>query len=332
VVSSVSTTVRIQHFQKKGDLTCLHLLNPSNNLLYNRNVIKIMSSSTNVQTQSFKLAMCQLSTCSDKNTNIQNAINMLRESAEKGAQLAILPECFNSPYGNKYFPVYAEELESSITLQKISEITKQLGIYTIAGSIPTRDFKTGKLYNTCVVLDREGKRIAIYNKVHLFDVNVPNKIVFQESATLTPGDKLTTFDMNIGSNRVVKVGIGICFDVRFPEIAQIYQRQGCELLVYPGAFNMTTGPAHWELLCRARALDNQLFVCMVSPARDITADYVAYGHSMVCSPWGEKIVEADEKQCLLLTDVNLDYAKEIREQIPAIKNKRIDLYDVVYKK
>lgn len=245
---------------------------------------------------------------------------------------------FNCPYGNKYFADYAENLESSQTLNHISQMAKELGVYIIAGSIPTTSPKQQeKFYNTSVVFDNQGNQIAVHNKIHLFDINVPNKIVFQESAVLTAGNELTTFDMTIRSSndddnqstRTVKVGLGICFDIRFPEMAQLYQRQGCELLVYPGAFNMTTGPAHWELLCRSRAVDNQLFVCVVSPARDTSADYVAYGHSMLCTPWGDKLVEMDEKPGVAIANVQIDQCQEIRDQIPSIKNRRLDLYNVV---
>ena len=237
-------------------------------------------------------------------------------------------ECFNCPYGNDYFSEYAEELETSETLKQISAIAKQLGVYVIAGSIPTRDNESGKLFNTCTVFDREGNRVAVYHKVHLFDISIPDQITFKESDSFTEGDKFSFFEFAPNGERVVKVGLGISFDIRFPEMAHIYMREGCELLVYPGAFNMTTGPAHWELLCRARAVDNQLFVCVVSPARDTTADYVAYGHSMAVDPWGRKLAEFDEKAGVLVVDVEIDKCQEIRQQIPRLTNKRSNLYMV----
>ncbi|GBM25775.1 Omega-amidase NIT2, partial [Araneus ventricosus] len=116
--------------------------------------------------------------------------------------------------------------------------------------------------------------------VHLFDIDIPGKITFKESDALAPGKSLTTFTMGKW-----KIGLGICYDIRFPLMANIYAEKGCNLLVYPGAFNMTTGPAHWELLQRARAVDNQLYVATISPARDETASYHAWGHSTLVSPW-----------------------------------------------
>ena len=128
--------------------------------------------------------------------------------------------------------------------------------------------------------------IEKFRKIHLFDIDIPGKITFKESDVLTGGNKRSSF--NIGD---VKIGVGICYDIRFAELALKYRREGCDILVYPGAFNMTTGPAHWSKLQVSRALDNQVYVMTASPARDLEADYHAWGHSMVVNPWG--VVEAE---------------------------------------
>lgn len=180
----------------------------------------------------------------------------------------------------------------------LMEVTaRKKNVYIIAGSIPELG-EDGKLYNTCVIYDPAGHIIGKHRKVHLFDINVPGKITFQESKVLHPGNHLTICDTKYG-----KIGVGICYDLRFPEIAQIYRENGCELLVYPGAFNMTTGPAHWELLQRSRALDNQLYVATCSPARDDTATYTAWGHSMVVDPWGKIVSEAQEPETVIFADI-----------------------------
>ena len=124
--------------------------------------------------------------------------------------------------------------------------------------------------------------IEKFRKIHLFDIDIPGKITFKESDVLTGGNKRSSF--NIGD---VKIGVGICYDIRFAELALKYRREGCDILVYPGAFNMTTGPAHWSKLQVGRALDNQVYVMTASPARDLDADYHAWGHSMIVNPWGE---------------------------------------------
>ncbi|KAG8450368.1 hypothetical protein GDO86_002860 [Hymenochirus boettgeri] len=222
---------------------------------------------------------------------------MIKEAAQKGAQIVALPECFNSPYGTKYFPEYAEKIPGESTCM-LSDVAKECGIYLIGGSIPEED--SGKLYNTCAVYGPDGRLLVKHRKVHLFDINVPGKIRFQESETLCPGDNLTVFD-----TPYCKVGVGICYDIRFAEMAQIYAQKGCQLLIYPGAFNMTTGPAHWELLQRARALDNQVYVATASPARDEKATYVAWGHSTIVSPWGDVIAKAGSEEATVFADIGL---------------------------
>ncbi|KAB7500417.1 Omega-amidase NIT2 [Armadillidium nasatum] len=235
-----------------------------------------------------------------------SAVRKIKEAAEKGANLVALPECFNSPYGNKYFEEYAETIPGNST-KTLSEIAKQNKVYIIGGSIPEKE--NGKLFNTCTI--------------HLFDIDIPGGITFKESETLSPGNSLATFEV-LG----FKVGLGICYDVRFAELAQIYSKMGCHLLVYPGAFNMTTGPLHWELLQRGRAVDNQLYVATVSPARDESASYTAWGHSTVVDPMGEVIATTEEHEDIVYSDLDFEYIEKVRNMIPVTFQRRKDLYEV----
>ncbi|XP_063161684.1 omega-amidase NIT2 [Candoia aspera] len=268
----------------------------------------------------FRIALIQLHVSAVKTDNLNRACRLVRTAAGEGAKIVVLPECFNCPYGTKYFPEYAEKLPGDST-QKLSEIAKECGIYLIGGSIPEED--AGKLYNTCTAFGPDGTMLAKYRKIHLFDINVPGKIRFQESETLSAGDRFSVFD-----TPYCKIGIGICYDIRFPELAQIYTQKGCKLLVYPGAFNLTTGPAHWELLQRGRAVDNQVYVATASPARDDTGSYVAWGHSTVVNPWGEVIAKAGTEETVVYAEIDLKKAEEIRGQIPILSQKRSDLYTV----
>ncbi|XP_061680377.1 omega-amidase NIT2 isoform X1 [Syngnathoides biaculeatus] len=190
-----------------------------------------------------------------------------------------------------------------------------------AGSIPEED--AGKLYNSCAVFGPDGQQLVKHRKIHLFDIDIPGKIRFQESETLSPGNTLSVFETPF-----CKVGVGICYDLRFAELAQLYSRKGCQLLLYPGAFNMTTGPAHWELLQRGRALDNQVYVATASPARDESASYVAWGHSTVVNPWGEVISKAGAEETVIYADIDLQYLADVRQQIPVTAQRRHDVYDV----
>merc|ERR1712126_159359 len=134
---------------------------------------------------------------------------------------------------------------------------------------------------------------------------------FKESDTLSPGNGLTTFDVE-----GIKIGLGICYDIRFAEMAQLYNRMGCQVLLYPGAFNMTTGPAHWEILQKGRAVDNQCYVMTCSPARDTSADYIAYGHSMCVDPWGCVVAEADAGEDIVYAELDTAEINSIRANIP----------------
>jgi len=268
----------------------------------------------------FRLALIQFSATVSKQDNLKKAAQLISVAAKQGAQLIALPECCNSPYGNQFFGEYAEEIPGQST-QVFSAAAAENKVYLVAGSIPERS--GNKLYNTTTVFSPGGSMIATHRKVHLFDIDVPGKITFQESKTLSPGNQLTTFQTPF-----CKVGLGICYDLRFAEMAQIYANKGCDLLLYPGAFNMTTGPAHWELLLRGRAIDNQLYVAGIAPTRDTSASYVSWGHSSVVNPWGEVIAKADEKDQIVYADIDLDYIREVRTMIPVTVQQRRDIYEV----
>ncbi|KAJ8253421.1 hypothetical protein GJAV_G00212760 [Gymnothorax javanicus] len=250
----------------------------------------------------FRLAVVQLHVSQVKVENLKRARKLVHEAAKQGAKMVVLPECFNSPYGTGFFREYSEKIPGESS-QLLSDSARESAVYLIGGSIPEED--GGKVYNTCTVFGPDGSLLLKHRKLHLFDIDVPGKIRFQESETLTAGSSFSMFDTPF-----CKVGVGICYDMRFAELAQIYSRSGCQLLVYPGAFNMTTGPAHWELLQRGRALDNQVFVATASPARDESASYVAWGHSSVVNPWGEVIAKAGSEETVLYADIDLQYLSE----------------------
>jgi predicted amidohydrolase len=271
-----------------------------------------------------KLALCQMNVIDDKRANLDNAESMICESADRNADFIILPEMFNCPYANEKFIEYCEEEHDSPTLNAISQLARDNAVYILAGSIPEKE--NDRLYNTSYLFDRTGKIIAKHRKMHLFDIDVKGRITFKESDVLTAGDEFTVAETEFG-----KIGIGICYDVRSVELARIMVENGAQMLVYPGAFNMTTGPAHWELLFRSRALDNQVFTIGVAPALNEDASYHSYGHSIIANPWGEVIAQAGQKEELIISEINLDEIKKIREELPLLKNKRKDLYEVIRK-
>uniref|UniRef100_A0A0P4VQK9 omega-amidase n=1 Tax=Scylla olivacea TaxID=85551 RepID=A0A0P4VQK9_SCYOL len=270
-----------------------------------------------------RIALIQMRVGEVKAENVARAVQLIKEAAGGGAQLIALPECFNSPYGTSYFPKYAEEIPGEST-NALKDAAKKFGVFVVGGSVPERN--GDKLFNTCTVWGPQGDMIAKHRKVHLFDINVPGGIVFRESDCLSPGNSLTMFDLPH-----CKIGLGICYDIRFAELAQLYTKLGCKVLLYPGAFNMTTGPAHWGLLQQCRALDNQIYVGTISPARDTNASYIAWGHSSVVSPWGEVVSTCEDEEAIVYADLDMDYVTKVRQMIPVQKQKRSDMYDVISK-
>jgi len=300
------------------------------------------SFATKMSTPEFKpftIALIQLGGITgDKEHNIRHAREMIAKAANgnggKKPNLIVLPECFNSPYGANHFPQYAEHIgfkpgqaydvsiSKSPSVKMLSAMAKETGAWLLGGSIPERDESDGeKLYNTATVYDPQGNLVTIHRKVHLFDIDIPGKIRFKESETLSGGNTLNSFDTEFA-----RVGLGICYDIRFPELTMISARQGCHMIVFPSAFNMTTGALHWELLHRSRAVDNQMYVSVCSPARDTSAGYVAWGHSMVVDPMGKVLVEAGHEETILYADIDPAELAAARAGIPVSSQRRFDVY------
>ncbi|AQS59692.1 carbon-nitrogen hydrolase family protein [Desulforamulus ferrireducens] len=269
----------------------------------------------------FKLGLCQLQVTAAKEENLQRAAAAVKDAAQQGCQLVALPEMFNCPYGNHYFAKYAETFPQGETIIRLGQMAKENSVYLVGGSIP--ELEDDKLYNSSFVFNPAGEMIARHRKIHLFDIDIPSAITFRESDTLSPGEAVTSFDTPFG-----RIGVAICYDIRFPELIRTMALQGIVLLILPAAFTMVTGPAHWELTLRARSLDNQIYVAAVSPARDESADFVAYGHSLVTSPWGEVMVQADEKPGLITANIDLKLLAKIREQLPLLKHRRTSVYQL----
>lgn len=272
-------------------------------------------------TGNFRLALCQMKVESDKEKNIFKALKMLQKAADGNADIAVLPEMFNCPYDTGNFTSYAETADDSPTLKAIAATAKQLGIYVFAGSIPEK--ADGKIYNTSFAIDRKGSIIGRHRKMHLFDIDVTGRIRFMESDILSRGDEVT-----IVETEFCKVGMAICYDIRFPELSGLMALEGAELLVLPGAFNMVTGPAHWEILIRARALDNQFYVAAASPARDMDFSYKAYGNSMAADPWGNVLCRAGEGEEIVFADISASKIERVRNELPLLKHRRTDLYSL----
>ncbi len=268
-----------------------------------------------------KIGLIQMASTMDKGRNVETAAQRVAQCAAQGAQLAVLPEIFNAPYSNEYFRAYAEPAGGP-TWQALRRMAAENNLWLVGGSIPEID-GAGKVYNTSFVFDAEGNQVACHRKMHLFDIDVEGGQRFKESDTFTPGHQVTVFETPWG-----KVGLCICFDFRFPELARLMVLQGAQVLVVPAAFNMTTGPAHWELMFRQRAVDGQCYTVGVAPARDEEGCYISYGNSIVASPWGDVLWRADEKDALQVVELDMGRVEAVRRQLPLLSARRTDVYTI----
>ena len=258
----------------------------------------------------------------DKVANLHAAGNWIERCAGQGAALVMLPEMFCCPYNATAFPKYAEP-EGGMVWQALSDAARRGQVYLVGGSMPEID-TAGRIYNTCFIFDPHGRQIGKHRKMHLFDIDIQGGQRFRESDTLTPGSQVTVVDTDFG-----QLGVAICYDLRFPELARLMVLQGAKILAYPGAFNMTTGPAHWEILFRTRALDNQVYMLGCAPARDATAGYVSYGSSIVVSPWGSVVAQLGAEEGCLLAEIDFAEVERVRRELPLLQHRRTDIYELV---
>ena len=242
-----------------------------------------------------------------------------RDAAAEGVDLVALPEMFCCRYESARFPVEAQE-EGGPVWQRCAAMARRYGVYLSAGSVPERG-ADGRTYNTAYVFDRRGRQIAKHRKAHLFDIDVKGGACFRESDTLAAGDRATTFDTEFG-----RMGLCVCYDFRFPELGRRMALDGAGVILVPGAFNLTTGPLHWELTFQAQAVFNQCYAVGTAPARDMAASYHSWGHSLAVDPWGRLIAQLDEKEGRQIVELDLREIAAVREQIPLLRHRRPELY------
>ncbi|XP_028163063.1 omega-amidase NIT2-like isoform X2 [Ostrinia furnacalis] len=257
--------------------------------------------------------------CPDKTKNLATAVKEIHKAKQRGAQLVALPECYKYEHNIDW-----EEVPSGEACRALSEAAAEAGVCVVGGTLPERDGSA--LYNTCTVWDSDGSLLARHRKMHLYDIDIPNKVTHRESELVSAGDQITTFVFN-----GVKIGLGICFDICFPEMVELMAQDGCSLLIFPSDFHMVTGSRYWEALGRTRAFENQLWVALVGPARDPDTEYKSWGHSMLVDPWGTIKAELDENVGTILEDIDFNVVEEVRKQWPVRAQRRTDVYNTVRK-
>ena len=263
----------------------------------------------------YKIALCQLTPAKDKEQNHRSAAEFVGEAARSGARVVCLPEIWNAPYDLKLLANYSEP-EGGPSYTLMSGLARKHEVYLVGGTIPEESSepeKNGgsKIYNTSYVFDPKGDLIARHRKTRLFDVDIERGLRFKESDFFSAGEGLTVFDTEFG-----KAGLSICFEVRFPELFREMNRAGAHIVFVPAAFNINTGAAHWDILMKSRALDNQMYIAACGPARDLTASFIAWGHSCVATPWGEYSAAADANETIVYAIIDVDYMNKVRKEIP----------------
>lgn len=268
-----------------------------------------------------KIALIQMPTVEDVAANLETAREKVKYAAGQGADIVVLPEMFCCLYQSASF-LKNKEPQGGRIWQALCRMAADNRVYLVGGSMPEQD--GDKIYNTSFIFAPDGVQIGKHRKVHLFDIDVEGGQHFKESDTFTAGSRPTVINTKLGV-----IGVEICFDVRFEELTRLMALEGAEMVFVPAAFNMTTGPAHWQTHFRGRALDNQLFMFGCAPARDVDGPYVSYGHSIAVSPWGDVIEELDEAPGVLICEIDTDQIGSIRQQLPIMKNRRSDLYTLL---
>jgi omega-amidase len=269
-----------------------------------------------------KIGICQLKQDHDISSNIRKSADMTEKAARQGAAIVALPEMFLCPYESFYIKKAAGSAEYAIDVLKKIALSNQ--IYIVAGSVPW-SIEKAKPYNRAFVIDPAGEEIFFHNKIHLFDCNPPGGVEVTESATIQPGNTLGAFKTPWGMCSVI-----VCYDIRFTALSQLLANMGVKIMIVPAAFSMTTGPAHWEMLVRMRAMEMQGYVAGVQPARNNGFNYIPYGHSIIAGPFGEVIADLGEGESLSVIDIDLSECDNLKKRFPLLEHRRSDLYRTVW--
>ena len=261
-----------------------------------------------------RAAAVQLNSTEDKVRNLAAADRLTRAAAADGAELVVLPEKFNLLGRHERYLAGAETLEGP-TVAWARETASELGIDLVAGSIVERRDGHEKLGNTSVHVGPDGHLRAVYRKIHMFDVTVEGK-EYRESASQEAGAEVVTSEA-----QGVPLGLTVCYDLRFPELFRILAIRGARVLILPAAFTKVTGAAHWDVLIRARAIENQAFVVAADQIGTHPPDNESFGASQIVDPWGEVLARAPDEECFVAADLDLDRQDEIRRSLPSLANR-----------
>ena len=267
-----------------------------------------------------RIACVQFRASGSKSENLERMEPLVARAATTGADLVLLPEKWNGIGTHEIILDVAEPLDSGETVGAMSAWAKQHGITLVGGSIVERRDGREKLSNTCVVFDPEGEISATYRKIHMFDVEVGGQ-VYRESDSEEPGEGPMSCEVEGW-----RLGLTVCYDLRFPELYRILAVEGAEVITVPAAFTLYTGKDHWELLLRARAVENQCFVAAANQWGVHEGGKASYGRSSIIDPWGVVLAQAPDEETVISAELDRARVEEVRRQLPSLANRQPDAY------
>jgi predicted amidohydrolase len=269
-----------------------------------------------------RIAVCQMASKSDKEKNIESALSLLDKAADKKADMAALPEMFTYMGKKEMYRSVAEEVPGTVSA-KLADKAREHGMWVHGGSMFEIADEQDKVHNTTVVFDPAGEIQATYRKIHLFDVEIGDEVVTQESRRVVAGDNIVTFDTKFAT-----IGLSICYDLRFPELFSSLADKGADIIVLPAAFTKHTGKDHWETLLRARAIETQSYVVAPGQIGPKPDSVPSYGRSLIVDPWGNVVSKASDMVGVTTAEIDLEYLNSVQKELPSLKHKRQDTYTI----
>ena len=264
-----------------------------------------------------RASVCQLNSQGDYHENMRVAMDLLERSRNAGADLAVLPEVFTYRGDRAHSRDYVESIPGRST-EALAAKARELGMWVLGGSIPEVSDDPERSYNTSVLFDRDGNQVALYRKIHLFDVDIAGKVTAKESERIRPGNEIVYAD--IEGHRF---GLTICYDLRFPELFRSLALMGCEAVFLPAAFTLQTGRDHWDVLIRARAIENSCYMLASGLVGKHESGGETYGHSMIVDPWGTKLALRERGNGCVVAEIDPEFQHTTRRNFPCLDHRRL---------
>ncbi len=265
----------------------------------------------------YLMGAVQMTSTPDRAKNVDTALRLVNEAADLGAKLVALPENF-SYMGPEEGRLAAAETIEGPTLGALREVAKRRGLFVVAGSIPEQSSSPRMTANTSAVIADDGSVVAVYRKIHLFDVNIPDGARYAESEVVVPGDKVVVAPTALG-----RIGLTVCYDLRFPELYRKLASLGAEVITIPAAFTLFTGKDHWEVLIRARAIENLAYVIAPAQVGRHSANRQTFGNAMIVDPWGVVLARCADGEGVCVAPFNRARLERVRQELPALKHRKL---------